>query len=287
MRLNESHRPTVLTGWAMVLGVVLALGPGTAAVAAQCSDLDHSIGACIGNGSVDIVGSVEQPGSGGGGGSGGGTGGGGGGGSAELPPGVTDGPNGERTVCSLMRPDECYTFTPGDLGTDLGAAPAAQPVTIRDVASFAPAAPTVATEPAAWGVRGLHTNVIAGASGHTRTGTLLGQVAEVNFIPVGFTFDYGDGDTTTTRTGGSSWAALGLAEFSKTPTSHRYTSVGTKTITVDVEYAAEYRSGDSGWLPVIGTLSIPTEEPHTVQIVRNSTVGVDKPCRPGKPAIGC
>ncbi|WP_229940572.1 hypothetical protein, partial [Plantibacter cousiniae (nom. nud.)] len=210
----------------------------------------------------------------------------GGGGSAELPPGVTDGPNGERTVCSLMRPDECYTFTPGDLGTGLGAAPVA-PITIRDVASFAPAAPTVTTEPAAWGVRGLHTNVVAGASEHTRTGTLLGQVAEVNFIPVGFTFDYGDGDTTTTRTGGSSWAALGLAEFSKTPTSHRYTTVGTKTITVEVEYAAEYRIGDSGWLPVVGTLSIPAEEPHTVQIVRNSTVGVEKPCRPGKPAIGC
>ncbi|WP_138945328.1 hypothetical protein [Plantibacter sp. M259] len=200
---------------------------------------------------------------------------------------MTDGPNGERTVCSLIRPDECYTFTPGDLGTDLGAAPAAQPVTIRDVASFAPAAATVTTEPAAWGVRGLHTNVIAGASGHTRTGTLLGQAAEVNFIPVGFTFDYGDGETATTRTGGSTWASLGLAEFSKTPTSHRYTTVGTKIITAEVEYAAEYRIGDSGWLPVVGTLSIPTEEPHTVQIVRNSTVGVDKPCRPGKPAIGC
>ncbi|TKJ99245.1 hypothetical protein PlfCFBP13513_07590 [Plantibacter flavus] len=263
------------------------VGLASAAVAASCDAGGAISGACIGNGSVDIGGSVERPGTGGG--SGGGTGGGneGGGGSAELPPGVTDGPNGERTVCSLMRPDECYTFTPGDLGTDLGAAPAAQPVTIRDVASFAPAAPTVTTEPAAWGVRGLHTNVIAGASGHTRTGTLLGQVAEVNFIPVGFTFDYGDGDTTTSRTGGSSWAALGLAEFSKTPTSHRYTSVGTKTITAEVEYAAEYRIGDSGWLPVVGTLSIPTEEPHAVQIVRNSTVGVDKPCRPGTPAIGC
>ena len=274
-------------GTALAIGFMLVGGVGlaSAAVAASCDAGGAISGACIGNGSVDIGGSVERPGTGGG--SGGGTGGGsGGGGSAELPPGVTDGPNGERTVCSLMRPDECYTFTPGDLGTDLEAAPAA-PVTIRDVASFAPAAPTVTTEPAAWGVRGLHTNVIAAASGHTRTGTLLGQVAEVNFIPVGFTFDYGDGDTTTTRTGGSSWATLGLAEFSKTPTSHRYTTVGTKTITVEVEYAAEYRIGDSGWLPVVGTLSIPTEEPHTVQIVRNSTVGVDKPCRPGKPAIGC
>jgi len=266
----------------VLAGLMLAVAPVQQAAASGCSDDNQWSNGCvgIGNGSVDIGGSVERPGA------GGGTGGDSGGGSAELPPGVTDGPNGERTVCSLMRPDECYTFTPGDLGTDLGAAPVA-PVTIRDVASFAPAAPTVTTEPAAWGVRGLHTNVIAGASGHTRTGTLLGQVAEVNFIPVAFTLDYSDGDTTTTRTGGSTWASLGLAEFSKTPTSHRYTTVGTKTITVEVEYAAEYRIGDSGWLPVVGTLSIPSDEPHTVQIVRNTTVGVDKPCRPGKPAIGC
>jgi hypothetical protein len=219
--------------------------------------------------------------------SGGSGGGDSGGGSAELPPGVTDGPNGERTVCSLVRPDDCYTITPGELIPGFEPTPAAQPVTIRDLISFAPAAPTVTTEPGSWGVRGLHTNVIAGASGHTRSGTLLGQTAEVNFIPVGFTFDYGDGTTVTTRTGGESWASLGLPEFSKTPTSHRYTTVGTKTITAEVEYAAEYRVGDSGWLPVIGTLTIPTDTPHPIQIVRNSTVGVDKPCRPGKPTVGC
>jgi hypothetical protein len=184
-----------------------------------------------------------------------------------------------------MRPDECYTFTPAN--PDPGTAPTAQPVTIRDVASFAPAAPTITTEPTAWSIRGLHTNTIAGATGHTRTGTLLGQVAEVNFIPIAFTIDHGDGTTTTTTSGGDTWAALGLAEFSRTPTSHRYTSTGPKTITVEVEYAAEYRIGDSGWLPVIGTLQIPTDEPHTIQIVRNSTIGVDQPCRPGKPTIGC
>ncbi|WP_157580251.1 hypothetical protein [Plantibacter sp. Leaf314] len=136
-------------------------------------------------------------------------------------------------------------------------------------------------------MRGLHTNVIAGASGHTRSGTLLGQTAEVNFIPVGFTIDYGDGTTVTSSTGGATWASLGLPEFSKTPTSHRYTTVGSKTIAVEVEYAAEYRVGDSGWLPVIGTLTIPTDTPHPIQIVRNATVGVDKPCRPGTPALGC
>ncbi|WP_314140354.1 hypothetical protein, partial [uncultured Plantibacter sp.] len=93
--------------------LMLAVAPVQQAVASGCSDDNQWSNGCvdIGNGSVDIGGTIEQPGSGGGRGSGGGTGGGGGGGggSAVLPPGVTDGPNGERTVCSLMRPDECYT----------------------------------------------------------------------------------------------------------------------------------------------------------------------------------
>ncbi|MBF4567992.1 hypothetical protein ITJ57_04345 [Plantibacter sp. VKM Ac-2880] len=274
---------------AMVISLAVAMtvtAPLSAAHASGCTEVDYLNGACIGSGSVDIGGSVERPGSGGGG-SGGSGGGESGGGSAELPPGVTDGPNGERTVCSLIRPDDCYTITPGELIPGFEPTPAAQPVTIRELISFAPAAPTITTEPDAWGVRGLHTNVIAGASGHTRSGTLLGQTAEVNFIPVGFTIDYGDGTTATSSTGGATWASLGLPEFSKTPTSHRYTTVGTKTITAEVEYAAEYRVGDSGWLPVSGTLSIPTDTPHPIQIVRNATVGVDKPCRPGKPTIGC
>jgi hypothetical protein len=271
----------------LVIGVMLVGGLGvTSAVAAGCDAGGSISGACIGSGSVDIGGSVERPGTGGGG-SGGSGGGESGGGSAELPPGVTDGPNGERTVCSLIRPDDCYTITPGELIPGFEPTPAAQPVTIRELISFAPAAPTITTEPDAWGIRGLHTNVIAGASGHTRSGTLLGQTAEVNFIPVGFTIDYGDGTTTTSSTGGATWASLGLPEFSKTPTSHRYTTVGTKTITAEVEYAAEYRVGDSGWLPVSGTLSIPTDTPHPIQIVRNATVGVDKPCRTGTPTIGC
>jgi hypothetical protein len=267
-----------------IVSMLIAVGSPSAVFAASCGSAD-AIWACPGSGSVDIGGSVERPGSGGG--SGGSRGGESGGGSAELPPGVTDGPNGERTVCSLIRPDDCYTITPGELIPGFEPTPAAQPVTIRELISFAPAAPTITTEPDAWGIRGLHTNVIAGASGHTRSGTLLGQTAEVNFIPVGFTIDYGDGTTTTSSTGGATWASLGLPEFSKTPTSHRYTTVGTKTITAEVEYAAEYRVGDSGWLPVSGTLSIPTDNPHPIQIVRNATVGVNKPCRTGTPTIGC
>jgi hypothetical protein len=277
-----------LAAMVAVAALMVFAPPTQRAFADGCSDGNQWSNGCAGDGTVDIGGSVERPGSGGGG-SGGSSGASSdsGGGSVVLPPGVTDGPNGERTVCSLMHPDDCYTFTPGELIPGFEPTPVAQPVTIRELISFAPAAPTVTTEPGSWGVRGLHTNVIAGASGHTRSGTLLGQPAEVNFIPVGFTFDYGDGTTVTTRTGSESWASLGLPEFSKTPTSHRYTTVGTKTITVEVEYAAEYRVGDSGWLPVIGTLTIPTDTPHPIQIVRNSTVGVDKPCRPGKPTVGC
>ncbi|MGK9147692.1 hypothetical protein KXS11_08720 [Plantibacter flavus] len=189
-------------------------------------------------------------------------------------------------MCSIIYPKECTIFVPPPAEA-AEALPAAPPVTISDIASFVPDAPTVTTEPGGWGIVKLHTNVIANAAQHVRSGTLLGGSAEVNFIPLGYTIDYGDGESTTTATGGDSWAALGLAEFSKTPTSHRYTTPGTNTITAEVTYAAEYRVGGGAWLPVIGTLTVPTDTAHTITILRNSTVGVDKPCRPGSVAVGC
>lgn len=273
---------------ATTIAIVLVGWSASPAAALPACGESEWVGACVGNGSVNVGGSIERPGSGGSGSEPGGSGwtphpdwqtGG------DGTPGSNVGPGGETVICSLMRPDECFWIIPpassvGDLG-------AALPVTISDIASFTPDAPTVATEPGAWGILKLHTNVIASAAQHVRSGTLLGGPAEVNFIPIGFTFDYGDGQATTTATGGDTWAALGLAEFSKTATSHRYTTPGTKTIAAEVTYAAEYRVGGGDWRPVVGTLSIPTETPHTIQIVRNSTVGVDKPCTPGRTAVGC
>lgn len=277
----------------IVIGIAivsLALGvmEVRSAAASGCDAGGSITGACIGNGSVDIGGSAERPGSGGGGGSGGGEwqphpdwmiGG-------DGTPGSNLGPDGMIGVCGTKRTElHCYIFVPppksvGDLGATLS-------VTIRDVASFAPDAPTVTTEPRIWGLLKAHTNVIASASGHVRSGTVLGQPAEVNFIPLAFTFDYGDGGTGSSAAGGSTWASLGVSEFSKTSTSHRYTEAGPKTITAEVEYAAEYRVGGGAWIPVVGTLSIPASTPHEITVLRNSTVGVDEPCSPGRKAVGC
>lgn len=271
----------------VIVSLVLGAAEVRSAAASGCDAGGSITGACIGNGSVDIGGSIERPGSGGGG-SGGGewqphpdwmTGG-------DGTPGSNIGPGGEYAVCGTSRTElDCYIIVPppksvGDLGTTLS-------VTIRDVASFAPDAPTVTTEPRIWGLLNAHTNVIAGASGHVRSGTLLGQSAEVNFIPLRFTFDYGDGTAGSSAAGGSTWASLGVAEFSKTSTSHRYTEPGEKSITAAVEYVAEYRLGGGEWLPVDGTLSVPADASHTIKVLRNSTVGVDKPCTPGKQAVGC
>lgn len=282
-------RPTRVVTTIVLALSFFALSATSVVHARNCTEVDYLQGACVGNGSVDVGGSIVQPGSGGSGGgpSGGGwtphpdwaTGG-------DGTPGSNIGPGGESVICSIMRPDECFIVIPPPADDAEGAA-TVQPVSVQDIASFVPDAPTVGTEPGAWGILKLHTNVIANAAQHVRSGTLLGGPAEVNFIPLGFTFDYGDGQATTTATGGDTWAALGLEEFSMTATSHRYTTPGTKTITAEVTYAAEYRVGGGDWLPVIGTLSIPTDTPHTIQIVRNSTVGVDKPCIPGRTAVGC
>lgn len=276
-------------GAGLVLVALLMLIGASSATASGCDAGGSISGSCIGGGTVNIGGSAEVPGS-------GGSGGGADGGEAWQPnpdwatggdgtPGSNIGPGGETAVCSLFRPGDCVIVVPPPL-EGAGAAPV-QPVTIHDVASFAPDAPTVTTEPGEWGLLKRYTNVIAGASGHVRTGTLLGQPVEVNFIPVGFSFDYGDGTTASSATGGASWAALGLAEFSKTPTGHRYTEPGEKSITVVVTYQAEYRLAGGAWQPVVGTLDVPSTSPHTIHVLRNTTVGVDKPCTAGRKAVGC
>ncbi|MDJ0378192.1 hypothetical protein [Cryobacterium sp. PH31-L1] len=66
------------------------------------------------------------------------------------------------------------------------------------------------------------------------------------FTPVGYHWNYGDGSTMSSPTGGASWADLGLTEFSTAPTSHKYTAKGTYTVTLTVDYRADYSFGDQG-----------------------------------------
>jgi len=159
-------------------------------------------------------------------------------------------------------------------------------VTAADLASFRPARPSLAGEPAGFGIVGAPTNVVAAASEQYLTGNLLGWDVTVRFVPAGFIFEYGDGSTARSTTGGTTWAALGQAQFTPTATSHAYRERGTYPVSVTVEYAASVDFGSGTWRPVTGFVTASTGG-YDVRVVEARTALVDKTCveNPGGP--GC
>ena len=146
--------------------------------------------------------------------------------------------------------------------------------------------PVQGMEPNGWLVEGIPTNFFASASAHLSSGSLLGSPADVRFTPVGYSWDYGDGTSATSTSGGSSWAAQGLPEFSETATSHVYKSTGTLSIGLSVSYAAEYRFAGGDWRSVVGLLAVPAS-PMTAIADRAGTVLVAEACSANRNGPGC
>jgi hypothetical protein len=159
-------------------------------------------------------------------------------------------------------------------------------VRVRDLVSISADPPVQGMEPDGWLVVGVPTNFFASASAHQSAGPLLGSPAEVRFTPVSFTWDYGDGTSGTTASGGSTWAALGLPEFSETSTSHVYENPGTISVGLSVSYAAEYRFDGGEWREVDGLLSVPSA-PMTAIAERAGTVLVAEGCSANPEGPGC
>ncbi|WP_226532897.1 hypothetical protein [Microbacterium paraoxydans] len=159
------------------------------------------------------------------------------------------------------------------------------PLTITDVAQFAPGPTTTAGEPDNVGVAGLPVNFVASASAQNRSGTLLGRPISVRFSPVRFVFTYGDGSTAATASGGHTWSALGQAPFTPTPTSHTYRARGTFLAHVTTHYTAEVDIG-GGWFPVAGELAVegPTQR---IRIYEADTALVARTCAERPDAAGC
>lgn len=160
-----------------------------------------------------------------------------------------------------------------------------RPLTMTDVAQFAPAPATTVGEPGNVGITGMPANFVAAASVHTRAGTLFDRPTSVRFTPVRFSFTYGDGATTTTNTGGRSWAALGQAQFTPTPTSHSYRERGTYSAHVTVHYTAEVDIG-GGWFPIDGELSIDGPA-RQIRVYEAETALVARTCAEQPGAPGC
>ncbi|WP_309714054.1 PKD domain-containing protein, partial [Pseudolysinimonas sp.] len=169
---------------------------------------------------------------------------------------------------------------------DEPAEPGIPTITIRDIASFIPTPGRQQMEPDGWTVAGLDTNFYAIAGQHVVNGTLLGRPADVRFTPTTYRWTYGDGTAATKTTKGGTWAALGIAEFEPTPTSHVYEQVGDYTITLSIVYAAEYRFDGGAWRPVVGTLTLPANDLY-IRVGTAKTVLVEHDCLANPSGPGC
>lgn len=160
------------------------------------------------------------------------------------------------------------------------------PVTLTDLANFVPQSASLSSQPRGWTVVNLNTNFIAGASTHVVGGSLFGQSAEVRFTPHAYDWNYGDGGTQSTAVSGARWDALGLREFSPTPTSHIYAGEGSFTTSVSVRYGVEYRVGGGAWIPVSGEVS--SSATTTVVIVEGAdTVLAARDCNKSRSSQSC
>ncbi|MBB4139344.1 hypothetical protein [Microbacterium invictum] len=158
-------------------------------------------------------------------------------------------------------------------------------ITIEDVAIFAPATPVLDAEPAGVGIVGMPVNFVVPATTHTVAGELFDIPLHVRFSPTSYDFDYGDGSTGHTTTGGNTWPALGQAQFTATPTSHAYGTRGTYTTSVDVHYAASIDLG-GGFFDIPGTLTLTTAG-ATTEVLELHTALVENTCIEDPTGPGC
>lgn len=244
------RRQLMLATVLVSIGLIAGAAPHSANAESQCSLLEIRQGTCnlvvnpgLTQGGVDLI--VEgEVGSGAGGGE-------------EV--GESDGGGPESTPPPKLGSEETPANDNGQPPECRDAPDVCDPelvVTWSDIASFRASAPTLAMEPAGWAVRGLPTNFVAAASVEVIAGRLLNFPAEVRFTPVGYAWDYGDGSTRYSTSGGASWSATGVAEFTETSTSHVYTTRGDFAATVAVELSAEYRFGGGAWHSIAGSIRV-------------------------------
>jgi len=159
-------------------------------------------------------------------------------------------------------------------------------LTLADIASFRPTTPTLTGEPAGFGILGMPTNLLATAAEQHIPGTILDWDVTVRFVSTAYIFDHGDGTTTRTTTGGTSWTTLGQAQFTPTATSHTYRQRGTYRVSVTVEYQASVDFGNGHWRPVPGVITAHATG-YQVRVVEVRTALVDRTCTQDPTGPGC
>jgi hypothetical protein len=80
------------------------------------------------------------------------------------------------------------------------------------------------------------------------TVTVAGRSVEIRAIPVTYTYQFGDGETTRTASPGSPHPNLDVT--------HEYRQTGAVVVRVDTTYAGEYRIGGGEWVSIADTLTV-------------------------------
>ncbi len=184
-----------------------------------------------------------------------------------------------------MSPIQCLfpdTPDPADPAT-----PAFVPPTVyaADLARFFPNTPSIVGEPAGAGLIGKTANIVASTDTHIINGSLFDHPVAVVFAPTNYVFDYGDGSTITSDTGGETWADTGAPQYSATPTGHAYEKRGEYTATVTVNYAASVNFGDGVWRGVIGTVA--SSSTYDLRVYQPKSALVNNTCLEKPDGVGC
>ncbi|UKF24174.1 MULTISPECIES: hypothetical protein [Clavibacter] len=159
-------------------------------------------------------------------------------------------------------------------------------VSLADVAQFVPRDASIRSQPNGWAIVGAPVNLFTDASAQVVDGQLLGRPAQVRFVPVSFTWDHGDGTSTTVEGPGASWRALGQQDFTQTDTSHVYASIGDRQVSLTISYSPNYRFDGNAWQQIAGTLPVQVG-PVAIHVLQGSTVLVGGACGERNAGPGC
>ncbi|WP_155853692.1 hypothetical protein [Arthrobacter sp. H5] len=158
-------------------------------------------------------------------------------------------------------------------------------VTLEDFQSQPILAAEIVSEPASFGLLGGHNNVYANVDEQEFTFDLLGDEVQIRAWPVGYDWNYGDGNTRTTQTAGTSVPEVDWL-FVETPTSHEYADTGDYNLVLTTRFAGDYSVNGGPWLPIAGEATVQSE-PHLMSIWRSDTRLVDGTCDENPNAWGC
>ena len=167
-----------------------------------------------------------------------------------------------------------------DYGSCVGADAPVPVLTAEDFRRLPLPAPALHVQPDGdWVLVNIETIVYTDPTPVTLTTELLGQAVTVEATPTRFTYDWGDGHSTTTTDPGRPYPAFDVV--------HVYERPGTVAITLTTQWSGRYRvGGDPQWRDVTGTAQTSVTGP-TIDVEERTSRLVSGTCLQQPDAPGC